>query len=236
MKIGILQCDDVTPELQQLHGNYPAMFEALLHEQDDSLELIFYRALDGELPSDIDECDAYMTTGSRHSVNDPFPWIANLLDFVRRLHDQEKKLVGICFGHQLIAKALGGDVIQAPQGWGVGVATHSLLQSPDWLDEEQCLPETLSLVVSHQDQVVGLPENSEVLAGSTFCPNYMIQIGTHFLGVQGHPEFSKAYSRDLMLYRENILPKPVLDNGLTSLEKPVDSQQVTRWLLDFLRR
>lgn len=90
MKIGILQCDDVAPELQQMHGNYPTMFDTLLHEQDYSLELIFYRSIDGELPSDINECDAYMTTGSRHSVNDPFPWIANLLDFIRRLYDQEK--------------------------------------------------------------------------------------------------------------------------------------------------
>ncbi|UXI04337.1 glutamine amidotransferase-related protein [Photobacterium sp. TY1-4] len=235
MKIGILQCDDVTAELQPQHNNYPAMFKSLLHQQDETLELVFYRALDGELPQDVDECDVYMTTGSRHSVNDPFPWIDDLLGFIRELHQQQKKLVGICFGHQLIAKALGGEVIQAPQGWGVGVATHEMRQTPDWLNEGTTVPETLSLVVSHQDQVAKLPEHTQVLAGSTFCPNAMIQVGQHLLGIQGHPEFSKAYSKDLMHFRQHLLPPQVLDDGLTSLAKPVDSERVTGWILDFLR-
>lgn len=235
MKIGILQCDDVRQDLQPAHGNYPAMFEQLLHHVDSKLELVFYRALDGELPSDADECDVYMTTGSRFSVNDDLPWIPPLLDFIRSLYTRHKKLVGICFGHQLIAKALGGDVIQAPQGWGVGVATHSLLALPRGVNGAATVPESLSLVVSHQDQVVTLPQNSVVLAGSDFCPYAMMQVGDHFLGIQGHPEFSKPYSRDLMLARKDILPAEVLDDGLTSLEKPADSERVTRWMLEFLQ-
>ncbi|MDO6708758.1 GMP synthase [Photobacterium sp. 1_MG-2023] len=235
MKIGILQCDDVRDDLQPAHGNYPAMFEQLLHHADDQLELVFYRALDGELPADVDECDVYMTTGSRHGVNDDLPWIPPLLAFIRELDARQKKLVGICFGHQLIAKALGGKVAQASQGWGVGVATHDLMALPDGVQPMAAIPDALSLVVSHQDQVVKLPDRAVVLAGSDFCPYAMIQVGPHFLGIQGHPEFSKPYSKDLMLARKASLPAEVLDNGLTSLQKPVDAERVTRWMLDFLR-
>ncbi|WP_311567349.1 glutamine amidotransferase-related protein [Photobacterium arenosum] len=235
VRMGILQCDDVRQDLQADHGNYPAMFTQLLRDAGDAPELVFYRALDGELPQDVDECDVYMTTGSRHSVNDDLPWIPPLLAFVQALHARKKKLVGICFGHQLIAKALGGEVIQAPQGWGIGVATHALHALPAGVTENAAFPSDLSLLVSHQDQVVRLPDDTAVLAGSDFCPYYMLQVGEHFLGIQGHPEFSKAYSRDLMLARKALLPAKVLDTGLTSLHMPVDSERVTRWMLDFLR-
>ncbi|MGF1742478.1 GMP synthase [Vibrio profundum] len=232
MKVGILQCDDVLAELQVKHGNYPAMFQHLLHGQDPSLELTFYRALDGELPKNIDECDAYITTGSKHSVNDDYPWITQLEDFVRQLHQHKKKLVGICFGHQLIAKALGGEVIQAPQGWGVGVATHALQALPSGASVQD--KQAVSLLVIHQDQVVSLPKDTQVLAGSEFCPNYMLQVGKHFLGIQGHPEFNKPYTYDLMHARKAVIPSAVLDDAFTSLDSSIDSEVVTRWMLSFI--
>lgn len=237
MKVGILQCDDVLAELQVKHGNYPAMFQHLLHDQDPSLELAFYRALDGELPKDINECDAYITTGSKHSVNDDYPWIAQLEDFVRQLHQHKKKLVAICFGHQLIAKALGGEVIQAPQGWGVGVATHALQALPSGASDQdkQQTPQNVSLLVIHQDQVVILPEDTQVLAGSAFCPNYMLQVGKHFLGIQGHPEFNKPYTYDLMHARKAVIPNMVLNDAFASLDSSIDSKAVTRWMLNFIQ-
>ncbi len=231
MKLGVLQCDDVTDELQVIHGNYPQMFESLLTSLDDSLEVVIYKVIDGIYPEHVDECDAYITTGSRFGVNDDYQWIRVLEEYVRELYVANKKLVGICFGHQLIAKALGGEVVKTSKGWGIGVATNEIRLDRSWMHDAE---PTMSLIVSHQDQVVRLPKGATIIAGNDFCPNYMMQVNNHFLGIQGHPEFSKAYSHDLMLARKHRIPMPRIEQGIESLERSVDDKKVTRWLIQFL--
>lgn len=231
MRIGILQCDDVTEALQAKHGNYPKMFTGLFEGLDTKLVFSVYRVIDGEYPHSVDDCDAYITTGSRYGVNDDEPWVHQFKQYIATLYACNKKLIGICFGHQMMVKALGGEVVKSPKGWGVGVAISVITQHKPWMDSSI---EELSLVVSHQDQVTELPENTEILAASDFCPFYMIQIGEHFLGVQGHPEFSKCYSQDLMNARRDRIPAPRIETGIESLALPVDDKLVCRWLLDFL--
>ncbi|WBV66493.1 type 1 glutamine amidotransferase [Legionella pneumophila] len=118
MNLGILLCDKVSEVFVADHGQYPEMFANLLRPADSTLELTVFDAEHGELPTDIHAVDAYLISGSRHGVNDDYPWIRKLEEFVRTLHASQKKLIGICFGHQLIAKALGGKVIKSPKGWG----------------------------------------------------------------------------------------------------------------------
>lgn len=122
MKLGILQCDDVRSSLQPDFGNYASMFEALFQQVDKALELRFYLVINGQFPQHIDECDAYICSGSKWGANDDDLWVRQLEDFIRALYTARKGLVGICFGHQLIAKALGGEVEKSPLGWGVGIA------------------------------------------------------------------------------------------------------------------
>jgi len=233
MRIGLLQCDDVDPALRERHGNYPAMFEQLFRSIDPTLEFQVWRCLDGELPADIEAVDAWLTTGSKFGVNDGEPWIEALCGWVGELWAAQKPLVGICFGHQLIARALGGEVAQHQRGWGVGVSFNQVTRHAEWMVPEQ---DGLDLVVSHQDQVVTLPPGAEVLAGSDFCPCYLMQVGECFLGVQGHPEFSRAYSADLMALRRGKIPDNRLREGLVSLQAEVDDRQVVRWILAFLRQ
>ena len=131
-KIGILRADDVSPELASEYGEYPEMVENLLVSANlargadaKSLEFTSYPVNRQQYPSHIDEVDGYIITGSKSSVYDNEPWIAELHRFIRALHNSNKKTVGICFGHQIIASALGGKVEKATAGWGVGVkATH----------------------------------------------------------------------------------------------------------------
>ena len=232
MNIGILQCDRVRDEFIAVHGQYPERFAAILQPADPSLHFTVFDAEHGVLPASIDEADAYLITGSRHGVNDGFPWIAELEEFVRRLHSAEKKIIGICFGHQLVAKALGGKVIKSPNGWGVGMSQNKITKPQQWMEPSQS---QFNLLVSHQDQVIGLPNGAEVLASSEFCPYYMMQIGTHILTVQGHPEFTKAYSRDLMMFRKQILGALVFQQGMDSLDLPEDDQLMAKWIINFLR-
>ena len=233
MRIGLLQCDDVAPELREVHGNYPAMFETLFQRVEPTLEFRVWRCQDGEIPDDIEAVDVWMTTGSKHGVNDDLSWIEPLCDFVRQLWQAGKPLVGICFGHQLMAKALGGEVVKSERGWGVGISFNRVQSRAEWMEPWQ---PGLDLVVSHQDQVERLPAESQILAGSDFCPNYLMQIGEHFLGVQGHPEFTKEYSRDLMALRHDQVEEERIRMGKASLSAPVDDRLMAQWILNFLRR
>lgn len=233
MRIGLLQCDDVAPELREAHGNYPEMFAALFHLVDPTLEFRVWRCMDGEIPDDVEAADAWMTTGSKFGVNDGLPWIGELEDFVRKLWAAGKPLVGICFGHQLMAKALGGEVVKSSKGWGVGVSFNRVEERADWMTPWQ---PGLDLVVSHQDQVERLPPDSRVLAGSDFCPFYLLRIGEVFLGIQGHPEFNKAYSRDLMVLRRELVGDERVREGMASLSASVDDILMVDWILAFIRR
>ncbi|WP_280548051.1 MULTISPECIES: gamma-glutamyl-gamma-aminobutyrate hydrolase family protein [unclassified Halomonas] len=233
MVIGLLQCDDVAPELRGTHGNYPEMFEALFHRVDPSLTFRVWRCLDGEIPDDVEAVDAWLTTGSKFGVNDDLPWIAALEAFVRALWVAGKPLVGICFGHQLMARALGGEVAKSGKGWGVGMSFNQVTERADWMAPWQ---PGLDLLVSHQDQVARLPEGTRVLGGSDFCPAYLMQLGEHFLGVQGHPEFTRAYSRDLMAQRADLVGHHRVREGEASLSASVDDTLMVRWILAFMRR
>ncbi|WP_298628414.1 GMP synthase [uncultured Legionella sp.] len=232
MKLGILKCDSVSDVFVEKHGQYPEMFSALLHPVDPDIELIIFDAEHGVLPADIHSADAYLITGSRHGVNDGYPWIAHLEEFVRTLHSAQKKVIGICFGHQLIAKALGGKVIKSPKGWGVGMSQNQILQQTEWMSTSRT---EFNLLVSHQDQVVELPDGAQLLAGSEFCPNYMMQIDSHFFSVQGHPEFTKEYSRDLMISREDSVDGALFAKAMSSLELHEDDGLIAQWIMSFIK-
>ncbi len=231
MKLGILKCDSVSDIFVAKHGQYLEMFASLLRPAAPDIELIVFDAENEILPSDIHAVDAYLITGSRHGVNDGFPWIAQLEDFVRTLHLAQKKVIGICFGHQLIAKALGGTVIKSPKGWGVGMSQNQILQQAAWMNPSRT---EFNLLVSHQDQVIELPQGAQILAGSEFCPNYMMQIGSHFFSVQGHPEFTKEYSRDLMVSREDDVDQMLFVRAMNSLQLHEDDELIAQWIINFI--
>ena len=232
MKLGILKTDAVRPEWVPQFGEYPDMFIALLKKVDPTLAFRVYDVELGEYPADIDEVDAYLITGSKSSVYDGKPWIAALMEFVRELDRRHKKLVGICFGHQLVAHALGGRTEKSPKGWGVGLHTHRFTEAPAWHDQEDL---DLDILVSHQDQVVANPPGAKVLARSDFCENAVCQIGDHILTFQGHPEFVPGYSREIMEYRREMLGEPVYRAGVASLAAPPQGERVARWILNFLK-
>jgi GMP synthase-like glutamine amidotransferase len=209
------------------------MFERLLNSADPSLTFQTWRCHDGDIPSDTGAVDAWLITGSKFGVNDGSDWIEALCSFVRELWQAGRPLVGVCFGHQLIAKALGGEVVKNERGWGVGMSFNRVSERAAWMEPWQ---EGLDLVVSHQDQVRQLPDRAKVLAASDFCPIYLMQVGETFLGIQGHPEFTKDYSADLMAFKRDILPDNRRREGLASLHAPVDDQVIVRWILNFLRQ
>lgn len=233
MRIGILQCDSVREDLQPAFGDYPDMFRRLLTRADPGLEFRIHDLIQGQSPVSPDECDAWLFTGSKWSVYDDADWIARAHELVQRLYAAQRPTIGICFGHQLIASALGGRVDKAPTGWGVGVHTTRLLGRRGWMQPER---RSLSLVVSHQDQVMELPPGAELLAGHDFCPHDILQIGEHVLTFQGHPEFPKEYSRATMEQRRGLVGEEAYREGVASLSAPTEEDVAAAWILRFLER
>ncbi|MFT6957522.1 MAG: GMP synthase-like glutamine amidotransferase [Halieaceae bacterium] len=233
MKLGILKTDTVRPEWVPQFGEYPDMFAALLGGLDPTIEFVTYDVESGVFPESVDEVDAYLITGSKSSVYDDKDWIRKLENFVRDLHDHKKKLVGICFGHQIIARALGGLAEKSSKGWGVGLHTHQFTRSAAWHDQGEA---NFNILVSHQDQVTRLPEGATALAGSEFCENAVSQIGDHILTFQGHPEFVLEYSREIMEFRRGMIGEEVYCNGIASLASAPENERIGGWILNFLNR
>jgi GMP synthase-like glutamine amidotransferase len=225
MKIGLLECDDVVGRFPEVKGGYREMFSALLPD----FAFRYYAAHRGELPASPRECDAWITTGSKHSVYEKHRWIEDLAGFIR---STEKPFVGICFGHQMLAHAMGGEVAKAKQGWGVGVLPLEVLRHEPWMDPPI---ERVRIQHMHQDQVQRLPEGSVLLGRSPHCEIAMFRVGEAMLGIEGHPEFSVEYGAAL-IHARRLQIGDRADRALSSLKEKRDGAVVGRWIGNFLRR
>ena len=230
MRIGILETDKLDADLIARFGSYADMFKVLLSSIDNGLSFKVYQVIDNAYPEQIDECDAYLITGSKYSAYDNDGWIRKLETYIVSLHELRKKLIGICFGHQLIAKALGGKVSKSEKGWGVGNITKQIIHTPDWMQTEK---QQFTMIYSHQDQVDILPDGATLIAGNDFCQLSSFQIGNHILTFQGHPEFTPAYARQRLQTRREKVGEAIYQKGMASLHEENDSVLVARWLLDF---
>lgn len=225
MKLAILEVGTPPAPLVYRFGRYPAMFERLLGEGFD------YASFDvaaGELPIDPAGHDNWLITGSPAGVYEPLPWIGGLIMFLRSL-PRSAKLVGICFGHQIMAEAYGGHVEKSDKGWGVGLHNYPIVQREPWMDD--C--PIVSAPASHQDQVVLQPPNTELLASSVFTPYAGLAWRDRpAVSFQFHPEFAPDYARALIEARRDQLPDA--DAAIASLDRPNDNGRVGEWIRRFL--
>lgn len=207
------------------------MWDRLFAQHAPEIRLTRYDVLAGVPLPPPQRHAAWLMTGSRQSVFDGDPWIGRVLEFIRAIHEVGRPFVGICFGHQAIAQALGGETRRAPAGWGIGVHGVDVIGQRPWM---QPPAESLSILVSHQDQVAEVPPGGEVLAGNDHCSVWMLQVGPTTLGIQGHPEFVAPYARALMDARAGRIPADTMAEARASLERPTDERVLARWMAAFL--
>lgn len=238
MKIGILETGEVAEELRPLHGDYPAMFQQLLGAVDPALEFAIVRVVAGEMPASPGQADAWLVTGSKHGVYDDLPWIAPLEAFLRDCLARRVPVVGICFGHQILAEAMGGRAVKSDRGWGLGVQDYEVLARPDWMKDA---PAVFSMNALHQDQVTEAPEGTTVLARSEHCAIAALAYGDpeapDAISLQPHPEFGPRYMDALLELRGgNSFPEAEAEAARDSLTRPVQSLDWARWITRYLRR
>ena len=227
MEIGILRTGAPPPDLAPRFGPYEDMFARLL---GPGFAIRAYDVQGGEPLPSPDAHPAFLVTGSAAGVYETWPWIAPLLGFLREAQGRTK-LVGVCFGHQAMAEALGGRVEKSTRGWGIGLQDYELWERSAWMGE--AVPERIAVPVSHQDQVVVPPPGVRLLAGNAFTPFGMLEWEDgSALSMQFHPEFEPDYAQALIESRRARVPDP--DRAIDSLERPNDRALVGQWIRGFL--
>ncbi|MEM7497840.1 MAG: type 1 glutamine amidotransferase [Pseudomonadota bacterium] len=243
MKIGILQTGKVNEALVGTFGEYPPMMEALFAEAAPDFTFEAWPVVDNVLPPGPNAADAWLVTGSRHGVYDPLPWMEPLKDFLRRARAAHRPVLGICFGHQIVAEAFGGRAVKSDKGWGLGHHTYRVLARPGWMADA---PAELGLHALHQDQVVELPSDATLLAESAFCPMAMLAYGDpeapDAVTVQPHPEFDAAFTGALIarIAEDGRAPRDRSDEALAALDGAntltPSARAFARWAASFLRQ
>jgi len=224
MRLAILETGRPPGDLSERFGDYPSMFERLL---GDSFDIDVFEARAGQIPEPTTH-HAYLITGSPAGVYEPLPWIEPLLEFIR--DSKQARMVGVCFGHQAMAQALGGRVEKSHKGWSTGLHRYDIVERQPWMDSS----DPIAIPASHQDQVVVQPPNTTIVARSDFTPHAALAwTDRPAISFQFHPEFSPDFAKALIRARSDALPNP--EPALQSLDEPNDTETVGRWIRNFLQ-
>jgi GMP synthase-like glutamine amidotransferase len=231
LTIGILVTNTDNSAFAQSHPRDGEKFTALLRAVRPAWTYRVYDCTNGEFPARLDECDGYVIGGSPASVNDDDAWIGQLLELIRDFDAARTPVVGCCFGHQAIAKALGGEVGRNPEGWGFGVSpTHFTTKEP-WMSPPAPV---LNLFAAHNEQVTKVPLAARVVGGDAFCPAASLMVGDHFLTTEYHPEITRDFFIGLTRAFESYIGSEVAAEARAQAEKPTDNAHFAEWMAKFL--
>lgn len=231
MKLVIAETGHPPAELPERWPSYPLMFETMFAEAGASLETETVDVTTGQRVPPPENGAALLVTGSPAGAYESLGFIAPLEDSVRSWAAAHRPVIGICFGHQLIAQAFGASVRKSPHGWGVGVHTYEVVGDTPWHDT----PPRFACAVSHQDQVMSLPQGFRRVAGSPFCPNGVLMHDVlPILTFQMHPEFRHDYAAALLHLRRDRIPSERVAIGQASLRNTSDRADIALWIRNFV--
>lgn len=235
MKIGILATGITPDELLGKYGSYSDMFVQLFNQAERNFEYEVFDVRDGVFPESVQQCDGWIITGSKFNVDEDRDWMRQLKALILEIDAAAKPLVGICFGHQIIAEAFDGKVEAFDGGWGVGLHSYELVGDYDFIENA---PAGFTISAMHRYQVTAKPANAQVFAASDFCRYAGLIYGEKIITFQAHPEFNLDYETELVDLRKGaVIPDETADAGLETLRKQgaaTDSLVVAKWMAKFL--
>lgn len=222
MKIGILITGH-PPEELIANGSYDGYFRRLLGDEGFTYEA--WALIEGEMPQSVQDADGWLITGSKHGAYESHAWIPPLEQFIRDCYEASVPMIGVCFGHQIIAQAMGGKVEKFTGGWSVGQVEY------DFGDE------VLSVNAWHQDQVVSRPENAQVIASTDFCENAALVYDDRIWTIQPHPEYGDDFIAGLIEHRgKGVVPEEQLAGATAKMGQPLDNAKIADQMREFLRK
>ncbi len=222
MKIGVLVTGHPPDSLVE-GGSYDQYFAKMLDGY--GFEIAAWAVVDGVFPESVHAADGWLITGSKHGAYEPHPWIPPLEDFIRAAYAAAVPMIGVCFGHQIIAQAMGGKVEKFAGGWSVGLTDYEVNGK------------TCAINAWHQDQVVAVPDGAEVFASSDFCANAGLLYGDRIWTIQPHPEYDADFISGLIDTRgSGIVPDLLLEQAKARLGTPSDRMDVARAMAEFFKR
>lgn len=231
MQLTIIQTGEVPASLRSRFSPYAKMFESMFDRTAQGFDYQTIKVSEGAPFPNPADLDGIVITGSAAGVYDDLAWMEPLRDFVRKSYQQRTPMLGICFGHQIMADALGGDVRKSPKGWGLGRHVYDVAKRPRFM---QAAPQSMAVACSHQDQVLIAPAQAEVILASQFTPNAGLAYENGAaLSFQPHPEFDDDYALALAELRRGGAPDALVDEAVASLTTPSDSAELARYIARF---
>lgn len=238
MKIGVLQCGLVHEALVSDFGEYDQVFGNWLSAHDPSLSFQGWVVEHGELPDSPSAMDGYILSGSKHGVYEDHDWLPPLKEFIQACAAEKVPMIGVCFGHQVIAEALGGKAVKSDKGWGLGRGEYETTARPSWMVDT---PDQIAVHAVHQDQVVETPPDATVVARSSFCENAALVYGDvekpYAISIQPHPEFTDKFLTDLVTQRRGtVFDEALSDAAIGGTGRDLSRDWAAKWFVDFFRR
>ena len=221
MKIGILICGHIPEELSDRYGDYDRSFAKLLGP--DQFEYQSWAVVDNEFPENHDDVDGWLISGSKHGVYEDHSWIPPLEELIRDAYKNSIPIIGVCFGHQILAQALGGTVEKFSGGWSIGRVEYAIVGETS----------SASVYAYHQDQVITLPKDATCFGSTDFCQYAFLRYGKKAMSMQPHPEFETEFLEDLLRLRGNDLPEHIVKAAKDSVGPPMDSKEIGIQMRDF---
>jgi GMP synthase-like glutamine amidotransferase len=229
-KIGLLLVGHIDAGSLHIGGDYPELYNSILAPHD--IELTTYRCDEGQMPASLSEQDGWLCSPSRLSVYDDHAWLRDVEQLLRDMVAKEIPYVGICFGHQLMAQAMGSTVAKADFGWGIGAKHYDIVEQQPWMDSAA----PIVLAASHQDQVQSLPTGARLMASAPYCPVGGMLIGDRAWTLQIHPEFSPALADSLLATRLALFGEERAEAARATLSEPLQQDRIAGWISRFFHQ